>query len=368
MSNTHDVFTIELHRLADSPSQPRTEYHGLDELADSIRQQGVLQPIICRPITQQPIGADPAEDLEIIAGHRRVRAARMAELESIPAIIRPMSDLQVLQVQIVENLQREDVSPLDEGRAYATLRDQHGQTPKQIADTLGVSVRHVLARIQLLQLTGSARKALADGLIGSDIALLICAIPSTVHDQALELVMHRLETGERMALPVRAARANLRGAKLLHSIRDAPFNIDLHALIDSAGACLHCPRLSNRMGDQVLEQLGADVCTDRTCYTAKLAAHTQRELGNLADNGWTVLDAAPEFGAWYPLISDYRDNTARAIGIDPDMRAHCIAWPDTVTGLHGTAVTKAGYSAMLRLIYLATPTPAAVPANEGGEG
>ena len=83
-----------LRRLADSPSQPRTEYHGLDELADSIREQGVLQPIICRPITQQPIGANPDEDLEIIAGHRRVRAARLAELDEIPAIIRPMSDLQ----------------------------------------------------------------------------------------------------------------------------------------------------------------------------------------------------------------------------------------------------------------------------------
>jgi ParB/RepB/Spo0J family partition protein len=369
MSNTHDVFIIELRRLADSPSQPRTEYHGLDELADSIRQQGVLQPIICRPITQQPIGADPAEDLEIIAGHRRVRAARMAELEDIPAIIRPMSDLQVLQVQIVENLQREDVSPLDEGRAYAALRDQHGQTPKQIADTLGVSVRHVLARIQLLQLTGSARKALADGLIGSDIALLICAIPSTVHDKALELVTRTLETGERLALPVRAARANLRSAKLLHSIREAPFNIDLPALIDSAGPCLHyCPRLSNHMGDQVLEQLGADVCTDRTCYTAKLSAHTQRELGNLADNGWTVLDAEPEFGTWKKIEGDCIDNIAKAVSIDPTQRAYCIAWPDAVTGLHTQGVTVKGYTAILRLIYQRTPTPADAPANEGGEG
>ena len=321
-----------------------------------------------RPITHQQIGADPEQDLEIVAGHRRVRAARMAELDEIPAIIRPMNDLQVLQAQIVENLQREDVSPLDEGRAYAALRDQHGQTPKQIADTLGTSVRHVLARIQLLQLTGAARKALADGLIGSDIALLICAVPAPVHDQALELVTRTLGTGERLALPVRAARGNLRNAKLLHEIMDAPFDIMAPMLIDGAGPCMQCPRMSTCMGDQVLEQLGADVCTDRTCYAAKLAEHTGRELGNLEDNGWTVLDGEPEFGSWYPMIGDYRDNTAKAIRIDQDMSAHCVAWPDAVTGLHATGVTKAGYSAMLRLIYPATPTPAAVPANDGGEG
>ncbi|MEY4910099.1 MAG: hypothetical protein RL260_3817, partial [Pseudomonadota bacterium] len=192
---------------------------------------------------------------------------------------------------------------------------------------------------------------------------------STVHDQALELVTRTLETGERLALPVRAARANLRSAKLLHSIREAPFNIDLPALIDSAGPCLHyCPRLSNYMGDQVLEQLGADVCTDRTCFQAKVVAHGLRELENLRDNGWTILDASPEPGSFHAANPDLDELMNKAIKVDCFLAEHRIAWIPYVTQLPFKAYTRIGYTKALLVLRPEPPPPAGVPANDGGEG
>ena len=362
--------TVRLSRLADSPSQPRSAYHQLDELAASIRTHGVLQPILCRPITDRQIGSDPAQDLEIVAGHRRVRAAELAYLDEIPATIRPMTDLEVLQVQIVENLQREDVSPLDEARAYASLRDGHGQTSAQIAATIGTSVRHVQARISLTTLTGAALDAVRDGRIGAEIGVLISALPPTLHDRAVFKIRILDETtNETRTASLRQARQILRQSKLVMPIMSAPFEIFAPSLIDCAGACTACPSNSTHMGEQAQADLGADICTDPTCYAAKLAAHTVRELGNLADNGWTILDAEPEAGTWKKLEGECIDTVAKACAIDYTQRAHCIAWPDDVTGLHAKGVTAKGYTAMLRLIHPTPAPPAArsLPEGEGGD-
>lgn len=187
---TAHITHIPLDRIAESPTQPRSVYTGIEALAESIAQQGLLQPIVVRPIVQHDIiqqaAGDQAPDYELVCGHRRYRACQLIGAETIAAVVRPLDNLAVLVAQITENLQRNDVSPLDEARAMQQLLEQHGRTKKQIAQMLAASERHVSARLQLLGLTGRARDALISGDIGCELGVLIAAYPPAVHSIALE--------------------------------------------------------------------------------------------------------------------------------------------------------------------------------------
>ncbi len=297
---TAHITHIALDRIAESPTQPRSVYAGIEALAESINQQGLLQPIVVRPIVQHDIiqraAGDQAPDYELVCGHRRYRACQSLGLETIAAVVRPLSDLDVLVSQIAENLQRDDVSPLDEARAMQQLREQHGKTKKEIAKLLGASERHVSARLQLLRLTGRARDALISGDIGGELGVLIAAYPHVVHDIALDAVLHTDETtGERRALSLRRAREVLRGQQLVHDIMSAPFDIlDLH-LVTDAGACTTCPHRSAALSDEVREALGDDACTWSTCWDAKVRSHQIIQAQQAAE-------AAEEAAALAPAI------------------------------------------------------------------
>jgi len=112
-------YTLPLLTLVESPTNPRTVFEGLDELAASIKAQDVIEPIVVRPHN----GAATRHAYEIVAGARRFRAAQLAGLKDIPAVVRDYDDAQVLEVQIVENLQRQDITPLDEARGFKRLVD-----------------------------------------------------------------------------------------------------------------------------------------------------------------------------------------------------------------------------------------------------
>lgn len=295
---TAHITHIPLDRIAESPTQPRSVYTGIEALAESIAQQGLLQPIVVRPIVQHDIiqqaAGDQAPDYELVCGHRRYRACQLLGAETIAAVVRPMSDLDVLVSQIAENLQRDDVSPLDEARAMQQLLEQHGRTKKQIAQMLGASERHVSARLQLLGLTGRARDALISGDIGCELGVLIAAYPPAVHSIALDAVLHTDDaTGERRALSLRRAREVLRGKQLVHDIMSAPFNILDAGLLPDAGDCAGCPHRSLRLSDDVRSELGDDACTYSTCWTAKLAEHQRREAQRAAQRRAEAAAAQP---------------------------------------------------------------------------
>ncbi|HQU16234.1 MAG: chromosome partitioning protein ParB [Chromatiales bacterium 21-64-14] len=138
-------------------SQPRSEFPiaGLEELAESIRAQGVVQPIVVR-------GSD-ADGYEIIAGERRWRAAQMAGLQHIPALVRDVSDQAALAMALIENIQREDLSPLDEARAIQRLAEDHGLTHQQVAESIGRSRTAVTNLLRLLDLEAEVAGLLRDG-------------------------------------------------------------------------------------------------------------------------------------------------------------------------------------------------------------
>ncbi len=129
--------TLPIGQLRPGKSQPRTTFEGLEVLVDSVKQFGLLQPILVRPIRDEP------EAYEIIAGERRWRAAQKAQLHDVPVVLRNLDELEALQLALVENLQRADLSPIDEAAGLRRLISDFNQTQEEVAKTVGKSRPHV---------------------------------------------------------------------------------------------------------------------------------------------------------------------------------------------------------------------------------
>lgn len=147
--NEHDGPNVPIEKLKPSPMQPRRRFseEELNGLAESIRTKGVMQPLLVRA------GNDGPGSYEIIAGERRWRAAQLAGIHELPVIIRDLSDRETLEVALLENIQREDLSPLEEADAYQRLIDEFGHTQQELADTLGKSRSHIANLLRLLGLS-----------------------------------------------------------------------------------------------------------------------------------------------------------------------------------------------------------------------
>jgi len=199
-----------------NPAQPRRTFSEveLEELATSIKRRGVLQPILLRPDPDAP------NRYQIVAGERRWRAAQRAGLKTIPAVVRDMDELQLLEVGIIENVQREDLNPIEEAEAYGALIKRFGRTQENLADSVGKSRAHIANTIRLLNLGESSREHLRQGRIsaGHARAALGAPEPDPVVDMAVaksmsvrdvEALVKRLKDGG--ALDVVANKVNQSG-------------------------------------------------------------------------------------------------------------------------------------------------------------
>jgi ParB family chromosome partitioning protein len=150
------VREIEISRIRANPEQPRVQFdeEALDELAESIRQRGVLQPILLRP---------DGEDYLIVAGERRWRAAQRARLHAIPAIVREIDDSATAELALIENIQREDLNPLEEAEGYRQLIQRHGHTQDDVGRIVHKSRSHVANLLRLLDLPEFVRQSLLQG-------------------------------------------------------------------------------------------------------------------------------------------------------------------------------------------------------------
>ena len=167
---------IAIDRIVPNPKQPRRTFieAELEELADSIRAKGVIQPILVRPDPNQP------EMFEIIAGERRWRAARRAGLTAMPAVVRAFDDREVLEIAIIENVQRSDLNAVEEAEAYKSLIDRFGRTQESVAQQVGKSREHVSNTLRLLQLPEDVREHVREGRLtaGHARALMKTSDPS----------------------------------------------------------------------------------------------------------------------------------------------------------------------------------------------
>ncbi|MDA7688303.1 ParB/RepB/Spo0J family partition protein [Pelagibacteraceae bacterium] len=154
---------IPISKLRPSPIQPRRifEKASIAELADSIKSKGLVQPILVRPSISNP------GDYEIIAGERRWRAAQVAQLHEISAVIRNLDDVESLEIAIIENVQRADLSPIEEAAGYKKLMDNYGHTQEALSEIVGKSRSHVANIIRLLSLPNSIQDMISQGSISS---------------------------------------------------------------------------------------------------------------------------------------------------------------------------------------------------------
>lgn len=151
-----EVKQIAMESIEPNPYQPRITFDedSLQELAASIEEKGVLQPITVR---------EKGERFELVAGERRWRAARMAGLKEIPALVRKLSDREIMEIALIENLQRQDLNPIEEAQAYGVLMQEFGLTQDEVAQAVGKGRPTVANRLRLLRLPGKVQEHIADG-------------------------------------------------------------------------------------------------------------------------------------------------------------------------------------------------------------
>lgn len=174
---------IPIEMLHANPNNPRKHFteEDLEDLAKSIRDKGLLQPIVVRPLNDG--------EYEIVAGERRWRASQRAGIHEVPVVIRTLSDGEALEIALVENIQRADLNPLEEARAYNQLLVQFGYTQQQLGESIGKSRSHIANTLRLLNLPESVRVQIESGQLSAGHARTLVAAdsPAELADQIIQL-------------------------------------------------------------------------------------------------------------------------------------------------------------------------------------
>jgi ParB/RepB/Spo0J family partition protein len=267
---------MQVHRRASFDKE------ALQLLADNVRQVGVIQPVLVRPLS----GTDKV--FELVAGERRFIAAGMAKLKTIPAMVRELSDLEALELQVIENKQREGLHELIEAEGFEEMMKKHKLTADQIADKIGMGRRYVYNRLKLLELCPEVRTAFLGGKVNYSIAMLIARCP--VHDlqrQALKEVSTPRFPGEE-PMSTRRAAEHMQQNYMLR-LDQAPFKTADEKLLPKAGPCGPCPKRTGNQVDLFPDVKSADTCTDPQCFSAKKAAHMEQQRKAAEARGLTVI-------------------------------------------------------------------------------
>ena len=188
----NEVVSLKISQIEPNRNQPRRSFDedALQELAQSISEHGVLQPILVRPMIYG--------GYQIVAGERRYRASRIAGLTEVPAIIRELSDSETMQLALIENLQRSDLTPLEEAKGYQTLIDEYGFSQEDVARTVGKSRSAVANTLRLIGLPDEVKDLLEEGKLsaGHARALLIVDDDKAAVDTAKKIVKDGLSVRE----------------------------------------------------------------------------------------------------------------------------------------------------------------------------
>jgi ParB/RepB/Spo0J family partition protein len=304
------VRPLPLERVVPSSTNPRkfVDPGKLDELARSIETSGLATPILTRPFGKDSNGEDY---FEIAAGHRRYEAFKKLGRMTIPGIVREMSDEEFRETQLVENLQREDIDPLDEADSYAALIDTLG-TAAAIAARVGKTVEHVTRILKLRTLIPFSRQALADRLITIDHALLLAKIAPAEQEKALRFAIRpsctrKDKTEDLLAVARKEASAKHGEAQrwahywepqsVLHlkafiereiklELKRAPWDLADTDLVSSAGSCAECPK-NTAANTALFSDLAVReaTCTDAECFNLKREAFVQVQVDAVRSAG-----------------------------------------------------------------------------------
>lgn len=247
----------------------------------SVAERGVITPILLRP-------ANGSGEFELVAGSRRYKAALAAKHEDIPAYVRELSDRDVAVVQLIENLQRADLHPIDEADAFKRLVDDHGFSTADIVAQTGKSAQYVAQRQQLTVLTADARKAFLSGKLMPGVAFILARIRNP--KQQAEALKDFLDWKKQRGHEITTGDAShLVRSKYMLRLVNAPFPTADAKLVPAAGACGACPKRTGNAKDLFTDVQEDDTCSDPTCHAEKATAYRAVQIKEAKDRGFKVL-------------------------------------------------------------------------------
>jgi ParB/RepB/Spo0J family partition protein len=297
MGAVEKVAEIELKKIVVSKTNPRKNFDkaGLKELQDSIKMHGILQPLLVRPAGKN--------GYELVCGERRYRAAKENGLIKVPVRVMDLNDEQALEVQMVENLQRSDIHPLEEAEGYEKLM-KSGMDIEDLAVKVGKGKSYVYGRIKLCALVPKCRKMFYEGALTPSTAILIARMPEDVQIKAAEQIVD----GYDGPMSLNNAREVIQRDFMLN-LKDMPFAKN-DKICPERGSCTTCPKRTKN--DALLfEDIGKDDnCTDAVCFNAKrqavidLAVDKAKKTGNVVVDTEKVFPYGNHVGGGYSSLGD----------------------------------------------------------------
>ena len=288
-----EIQYLPLEALRESPFNPRQSYdtQALEKLAFTIKCDGVLQPLEVRPIPGQFDNPDAVERYEIVFGHRRFRASKLAGLERVPCIVRERSDEDAARVQLVENIQRDEVNPLEQAAAFRRLMTQHGLKAEDLAAQIGKSRAWVYSQLKLLNLTPELQQEVSSGRMNAEVAVQVASLHPKLQPEFVKRITFESadENGQKRVefQSSRSVKVVMR-SYFLQSLTNAEFNLEDPDLRPHTPACSECPKCTRNDPD-LFETYGPDACTDSECFTDKTNAQLRRQVAEHEAQGLRVI-------------------------------------------------------------------------------
>lgn len=244
---------LPIAQIRASRNQPRKEFNpeAIEDLAASIEEKGILQPIIVRRKKE--------DEYEIVCGERRFRAATLCGLDEIPAVIKDLADIEFLEWALIENIQREDLNPLEEAEAYQRLAEEHKLSQEQIAKQLGKSRVSITNTLRLLRLPMDVRAYVADGLLtaGHARALLSLMTPEHQRQLAKRIVEENLSVRQTEALTAKPGKAK-RKAKQARNLSPEVIDLENRLMAHIGSRVRIIPKKNMKQGRLEIQYLSLD--------------------------------------------------------------------------------------------------------------
>lgn len=285
MSKNSTLEIISINQIEVSKTNPRKSFDekSLNELSQSIEEHGILQPILIRPIDKENTD-QPFEQFELVCGERRYRAAKLAGLEEIPVNIRVLTDDEAFELQIIENLERKDVHPLDEADAFKRMINSGKYTIEDIAGKMAKPESFIVQRLKLVELIEPIRADFIAGHLGIGHAILIARC-----DEFQQLDIHKNAQPYNGNNPIDYGTIHELKETIEHDsylLSEAKFDLS-DAKLTEACACDICPKRSGA-NPLLFEDMQEDRCFDSQCFESKSDAFVEKEVAKIISDGKNI--------------------------------------------------------------------------------
>jgi ParB family chromosome partitioning protein len=287
--------TVPISQLEESRTNPRKHFakDSLQDLTQSVKEKGILVPLLVRRVEVPDTrpGTKYGNAFEIIAGARRYRAAKAAGFTEIPILIRDLNDEQALEVQVIENLQRSDVHPLEEAQGYKQLLEKGKYEIADLAAKVGKSESYIYQRLKLAELVPAGEKAFLEETLSAGHAILIARLQPEQQKEALEYALDEYDKPSVRDLSEWIQR------EIFLDLHSAAFPKDSAELLPGVVACVNCPKRTGFTPALFTDIKKKDTCTDASCFHKKADVFVRLKIAEESEKaGKLVLQLTSEYG------------------------------------------------------------------------